>query len=239
MRFKITCAVMWTIVLFTTPISVYSMPPACTDSSFDPDGDGWGWEDGQTCRVVDDGGNPTAGECIDDDGDGWGWDGVMSCQIGDPVAGDCIDDDGDGWGWDGTASCRVGDPVAGDCIDDDEDGWGWDGTASCIAPSGYFGFFPEYFYWCYAKDGSLGSLNDDVSDDYPKTGVVWLFYDDRSVLTLDDTYGTFNVISGTRFRVVKSDGSESWIVESRENELGLYAGDGTEAGRCVYEWIAF
>ncbi len=37
-------------------------------------GDGWGWDGQQSCRI-----DISPGECIDFDGDGWGWNGVESC----------------------------------------------------------------------------------------------------------------------------------------------------------------
>ncbi len=52
-------------------------------------------------------------ECVDSDGDGWGWDGVQSCRVTGPdgspvpVLTECIDTDGDGWGWDGEQSCLI------------------------------------------------------------------------------------------------------------------------------------
>lgn len=38
--------------------------------------------------------------CVDTDGDGWGWDGFNSCRMPDSTTGssECIDTDGDGWG---------------------------------------------------------------------------------------------------------------------------------------------
>ncbi len=56
--------------------------------------------------VVD---NAAHGPCVDLDGDGWGWDGQNSCRIEGvvAVAGECVDYDGDGWGWDGVQSCLI------------------------------------------------------------------------------------------------------------------------------------
>ena len=93
----------------------------CISADSDPDGDGYGFENGQSCTVTPGttSAAPQAGACIDDDGDGWGWNGVASCQvqgnsaqstsaqISTASAGACVDDDGDGWGWNGVASCRV------------------------------------------------------------------------------------------------------------------------------------
>ncbi len=56
--------------------------------------------------VVD---NATHGVCDDPDGDGWGWDGVQSCRVEgvEPTAGECVDFDGDGYGWNGVQTCVV------------------------------------------------------------------------------------------------------------------------------------
>ena len=66
--------------------------PVCQYSSSDQDGDGWGWENSQSC-VVDDTSTqvPTKKpgnkhpECqhssSDPDGDGWGWENQASCKV--------------------------------------------------------------------------------------------------------------------------------------------------------------
>ncbi len=132
--------------------------PLCSDHNADPDLDGWGWENGSSCRVISSAvpSPSTAQSCVDTApiGDGWGWDGVSSCLVDAPLAAldepapdaaSCVDTDppGDGWGWDGVSSCRVVEPVesmpltpaasAAICIDTDPtgDGWGWDGSQSC------------------------------------------------------------------------------------------------------------
>jgi len=108
---------------------------ACIDT----DGDGWGWDGTQSCRVTT---TPVVSTgCIDSPplGDGWGWDGTQSCRvtITPVVASTCFDSPpiGDGWGWDGTQSCRITSTsvVASSCFDSPPvgDGWGWDGTQSC------------------------------------------------------------------------------------------------------------
>ncbi len=96
--------------------------PACASAASDPDGDGWGWENGQSCQVVagSGGGATTYPTCAsatsDPDGDGWGWENGQSCQV---VAGSggattyptcasaASDPDGDGWGWENGQSCQV------------------------------------------------------------------------------------------------------------------------------------
>jgi hypothetical protein len=96
----------------------------------DTDGDGWGWDVVQSCRL-----KPVETECVDTEplNDGWGWNGITSCQTDTPAqAGECIDTDpvGDGWGWDGVTSCQI---TTNACIDTVplNDGWGWDGSQSC------------------------------------------------------------------------------------------------------------
>ncbi|HEX8627381.1 MAG TPA: carbohydrate-binding domain-containing protein, partial [Catenuloplanes sp.] len=67
----------------------------CVNAATDPDGDGWGWENNQSCVVrggrVDTGGGSggTAPNgfpyCVnaasDPDGDGWGWENNRSCVV--------------------------------------------------------------------------------------------------------------------------------------------------------------
>jgi hypothetical protein len=51
--------------------------PYCTEKAIDPDGDGWGWENQQSCRVP-----PVCRSAASDpDGDGWGWENQRSCKV--------------------------------------------------------------------------------------------------------------------------------------------------------------
>lgn len=76
--------------------------PACVSSSSDADGDGYGWENQQTCLVKDDhrGGNTNGrpvcvnGDETDPDDDGWGWENGHSCIVVE-VGSDDDDDEGD------------------------------------------------------------------------------------------------------------------------------------------------
>ena len=77
--------------------------PACSSSSVDPDRDGWGWENNQTCRVVP----LCSSSAADPDGDGWGWENKKSCKVAPTCQRSDSDPDGDGWGWENTQSCRV------------------------------------------------------------------------------------------------------------------------------------
>lgn len=51
--------------------------PVCVSAASDPDGDGWGWENNQSCKVIPD----CASAASDPDGDGWGWENNQSCKV--------------------------------------------------------------------------------------------------------------------------------------------------------------
>jgi len=110
---------------------------ACSSASADLDGDGFGWENNQSCRVTADSGTtPTASSgtrpaCLlassDPDGDGFGWEDGRTCVAGATMQNDgnsapattggsgalrsceftSSDPDGDGFGWENNGSCRV------------------------------------------------------------------------------------------------------------------------------------
>lgn len=107
------------ILSATIIFSSNSFAAACVDSGSDPDGDGWGYENGESCTVALSNNPATvnSGTCIDADGDGWGWNGVSSCTTSNNSTANivtvaatttsCVDSDGDGWGWNGVTSCAV------------------------------------------------------------------------------------------------------------------------------------
>jgi len=120
--------------------------PDCASADSDVDGDGFGWENSQSCLVV--GGQAQqahTGQCIDTDGDGFGWNGIETCDpsntavvVDQSQTLQCTDLDGDGFGWNGFETC---DPSITaviteqtqqlECVDSDGDGWGWDGSSTC------------------------------------------------------------------------------------------------------------
>ena len=117
------------------PVTAQTLPN-CISGNSDSDGDGYGWENGESCIVQQN-------RCEDRGDFPWGWDPVTetSCRLDQAeqtvqAAQECPDSDGDGWGWNGVESCRVTEFVneAGECIDVLPlfDGWGWNGVASCI-----------------------------------------------------------------------------------------------------------
>jgi len=71
--------------------NVSNNPPCILEDS-DPDGDGWGWEDGMSCLFFGTGTittfnvEPPACESAasDADGDGWGWENHATCVVTNP-----------------------------------------------------------------------------------------------------------------------------------------------------------
>jgi len=89
--------------------------PNCASAVSDSDGDGFGFENGQSCLVVNQQITTVslpncASADSDSDGDGFGFENGQSCLVVDGQAmqgevGQCIDTDGDGFGWNGVATC--------------------------------------------------------------------------------------------------------------------------------------
>ncbi len=110
--------------------------PTCSADITDPDGDGYSWENEQSCVMPADADNnqpsttintPSFPGCsdgvLDTDGDGYGWENNQSCKVNGaaggnngnsvsalvfPACGDAaMDEDGDGFGWENQATCTV------------------------------------------------------------------------------------------------------------------------------------
>jgi hypothetical protein len=96
--------------------------PTCNSPLSDADGDGWGWENNQTCAVIAVPNHEQWPACFyassDADGDGYGWENSQSCVVGTarrpaanvtyPICSQADSDaDGDGWGWEDGQSCRT------------------------------------------------------------------------------------------------------------------------------------
>ncbi len=110
--------------------------PSCTSAASDPDGDGYGWENNQSCVVsaseatstpaaTNAGGFPICQSSgSDPDGDGYGWENNQSCVV-DGVSTASAST--------GTASTSSGFPICNSSASDsDGDGWGWENAQSCI-----------------------------------------------------------------------------------------------------------
>ncbi len=123
------------------PVVTQSAPqhPACASGSSDPDGDGYGWENGATCVAASttasntasssDAGANTVPVCVsplaDEDGDGWGWENNSTCVIDGSSAMDAVAT--------ANATSNEATPVcASASSDSDNDGWGWENNRSCI-----------------------------------------------------------------------------------------------------------
>lgn len=174
--------------------------PVCQQSDSDPDDDGWGWENEQSCVVKDM--SSTDAACIDTDGDGWGWDGHASCLvpvIENPRIDLCVDTDGDGYGWDGSDTCLV-DSIEPEleliqvCFDTVPvgDTWGWNGVTACRIPPVITG-----------GDTSAIAGVYDLSDPAPSVEMEYLKISSNGVLT------NYYTSSGDcYFREVSSEGDD-------------------------------
>ena len=89
-------------VLFAAPAQAQDAgPPTCASAATDPDGDGWGFENGVSCRV-------SAGTTSTDNGQGATPAPATNTGGSTPTcASAATDPDGDGWGFENGVSCRV------------------------------------------------------------------------------------------------------------------------------------
>ena len=76
--------------------------PTCESATTDPDGDGWGFENGRSCRV------PTGSESSESSESSGNSGASNGSSSGTPTcASAATDPDGDGWGYENGRSCRV------------------------------------------------------------------------------------------------------------------------------------
>lgn len=113
---------------------------ACNSPSSDADGDGFGWENNQSCRVTqmaDDGtNNATPGSTrtvcqlsgSDPDGDGFGWEDGQTCTVGGPTS-NSGSGSSSGGGSSAVPSCAL------TSSDPDGDGFGWENNDTCLIDS--------------------------------------------------------------------------------------------------------
>ncbi len=104
--------------------------PNCTQNASDPDGDGWGWENGASCRALSTTDNQVSGsadtpgtglnvnadnsanEAVGNTGDNnqaTSTENVNNTgQVTFPIcSSNAVDNDGDGWGWEHNKTCKV------------------------------------------------------------------------------------------------------------------------------------
>jgi mannan endo-1,4-beta-mannosidase len=151
-------SLVWTVLSagMAPPVAQAQTYPTCTALASDPDGDGWGWENNQSCQIAKaSNGYPycTAGHYQTSTSAGWGWEANRSCVIPTTSPSPVItypvctalasDPDGDGWGWENNKSCQVakasnGYPycTAGHYQLSSSAGWGWEASRSCVIPAG-------------------------------------------------------------------------------------------------------
>ncbi len=114
------------ITLVLAISSACDAAPVCQNWNSDIDGDGWGWERGQSCAMASSSSSTGAlpgcsSSASDPDGDGWGYENGLSCRVQvQPQAQSAVssltpqcssaavDPDGDGWGYEYGRSCLVG-----------------------------------------------------------------------------------------------------------------------------------
>ena len=101
--------------------------PQCSSAATDPDGDGWGYEHGRSCRA------PTASS------------GDRTVQSTHPACTTAAINNGGGWGWENNRSCRytagssapsggaiTSRPVCTSAAINNGDGWGWENNQPCV-----------------------------------------------------------------------------------------------------------
>jgi len=84
--------------------------PYCQSGKSDDTGDGWGWENNQSCRVKVEDRFPSCNSIKGTD-NGWGWESGRVCKVREESYPYCQYPDqhnpGDSWGWEDEQSCRL------------------------------------------------------------------------------------------------------------------------------------
>lgn len=131
-----------------SPVAVAN--PQCSSAIIDADGDGWGFENGQSCTIPT--GHPACSAAATVGSDGWGFENGRSCVLsgGRPICTSNAVDNGGGWGYENNQSCRFAPsfsgnastssssgnsssiaPVCSSAAVNNGDGWGWENNGSC------------------------------------------------------------------------------------------------------------
>jgi len=149
-------------VLFTPANNVMAMAPVCSSAIIDQDGDGWGFENNQSCEFSS--GHPPCSANAVINGN-WGFENGRSCLVnasssnnsGNNSGGaatsssgstrpECTSaavSNGTPWGWENNQSCRWGastatstttrnHPTCSSAAVNNGGGWGWENNRSCL-----------------------------------------------------------------------------------------------------------
>ncbi len=89
------------LIVFPFGSLAFGYPP-CSNGS-DPDGDGWGWENDESCKVYP----SCSSQASDPDGDNWGSENGSTCVVFQTCSSRSVDPNNDSWGWENGESCSV------------------------------------------------------------------------------------------------------------------------------------
>ncbi|OED39602.1 hypothetical protein AB833_14475 [Chromatiales bacterium (ex Bugula neritina AB1)] len=132
------CAPLLAAIVNFSPVHLAQAAPACTSAITDQDGDGWGYENNQSCQFVQ--GHPPCSSTAIINGD-WGYENGISCKVPSANKPDCTGaaiKTAEGWGWENNRSCRwveIRQPstplICSANAKDNGGGWGWENNRSC------------------------------------------------------------------------------------------------------------
>ena len=164
----------------------------CSDSSYDPDGDGWGWENGRSCEVS----SAKLENCrlasSDPDGDGWGWESGRTCKVHEYsgvnvpyCSGGVSDPDHDGWGFESGQSClmRAAEPDSSGTPS---------GVRFDLATLRRVGGKGDNWCQTWAADGSIVTAMDDgdwFTSEYRYHSRLYRLYGDQNNFSRHDVTG--------------------------------------------------
>ncbi len=144
-----TLPLLFALSTFYSPMTLAA--PVCSSAVSDLDGDGWGYENSQSCTMPT--GHPPCSSSATIGTGGWGFENGKSCiyTAGNPVCSASAINSGNGWGWENNRSCRFAAtqqatqqaastsgstsgsaaPGCSSAAIDNGDGWGWENNRSC------------------------------------------------------------------------------------------------------------
>ena len=146
----ILCCLPIVFLLTGKPAVAQTSAPTCSSAIVDTNGDGWGYESGQSCRMAS--GHPPCSATATINGQ-WGYENGVSCVVQTTTTSDrpqCSSDaidNGDGWGWENNASCQWSGgvsptntstsnnsnyPTCSSAAADGGGGWGYENGQSCL-----------------------------------------------------------------------------------------------------------